>query len=88
MSLADVCASIKGSVNLDGGDSIECAACGRSSDDTSVELLIEHTMFEHSLREDIIIVRRGVLLTGNETAKALDLPVLTAAEERWREDHE
>lgn len=69
---------------LQGDAWVECAWCGRSSQDVGSYNLIEHCLFDHVLRADIVIVRRSELLSSNELGLLAGLPALTGAEEEWR----
>lgn len=79
--------TIENSLKGDPASSVECGACGLSSDDVGSDRVIEHVLYDHIGREDIIFVRRALAVSGQELALLAGLPTLTEAEEKWRTHH-
>lgn len=71
-------------LELSAGDHIECAACG-FGEGREVVSVIEHTMFDHANREDVIVVRSAILLHAYRLAQTLALDPVTEWEQNWRE---
>lgn len=70
--------------------SLSCNACGREYDDPTqpqILELIEHVLFEHVSRADVMVTRSAVLVTSNELAQSAGVAARTEAEERWRLAH-
>jgi hypothetical protein len=64
-----------------------CSGCDRISPTdaaTSIESLVEHVMFDHVARAELIIQRQAVLIPEYELAWHLSLEPRTEHEARWR----
>lgn len=75
----------KGTIDL------ECD-CGYFAEDVTigdseerVKQLLDHILFDHVSRHDLMIVRRASLLGGYELARMAGLDALTEHEVQWRE---
>lgn len=49
--------------------------------------LLNHVLFEHATRRDVIITREATLLTAWQLARMAGLATLTQAEDNWRRDN-
>jgi hypothetical protein len=82
-------------VDLGGKGEIHLACdCGEEAKNVTnpdaaprVTVLLEHVLFDHPTRRDLIITREARLMTGYELGRLADLPPVTQHEENWRGDN-